>query len=124
MSAGTFNFAAEQGATFNPVLTYKDSSGSLVNLTGYTARMQVRENFQAPRVLIDMTTENGGITLGGSAGTLALLVTATVMASLHVPNTGSSPPVATFYYDLELVNGSLVTRLMQGQFKVTGEVTR
>ena len=47
MAAGLYDITIEQGATFQMNLTWKDSTGSPVNITGYTARMQVRENYEA-----------------------------------------------------------------------------
>jgi hypothetical protein len=43
MAATTYDILIEQGATYSQVITYKES-GAAVNLTGYTARMQVRSH--------------------------------------------------------------------------------
>jgi hypothetical protein len=115
MPAGTYNITAEQGATFTRVLTWRDANDALINLTGYTARMQVRADYASTTTVLSLTTENGKITLGGALGTITLLVSASDMAAI----TGAS-----FVYDLELVNGSNVTRLVQGNFTVNAEVTR
>lgn len=116
MAAGTYNFAAEQGATLERVITYKDSAGALVNLTSYTARMQVRLAVESTSFVLELTTSNGGITLGGTAGTITLLVSAAVMSSLAA---------LTYVYDLEIVSPSgKVTRLIEGKFAVKAEVTR
>ena len=114
--AGTYNITADQGATFTRQLTWKDSAGSAVNLTGYTARMQLRSSIDASgAAVLDLTTENNRIVLGGTAGTIDLSVSASTMGSV-------SP--ATYVYDLEMVSGLVVTRLVQGTFEVRGEVTR
>lgn len=113
--AGVHNLTCEQGATFQRVITYQGSDGVAVNLTGYTARMQVRTDHESATVLLSLTTENGGITLGGAAGTVTLLGTATQTAALEA---------GEHVYDLELVTGSVVTRLIQGCFVVDPEVTR
>jgi hypothetical protein len=42
MAAGWYNFTIEQGATVDFELTYKDSNGDVVDLSKYTARMQVK----------------------------------------------------------------------------------
>jgi len=115
MPAGLYNITAEQGATFTRTITWNTSAGTPVNLTGYTARMQVRADYDASTALLDLTTENGGITLGGALGTIVLTATATATAAL---SSGS------YVYDLELVLGSTVTRLVQGSFVVNAEVTR
>ena len=115
MPAGLYDIVAEQGATLDRVITWRNSAGALINLTSFTARMQVRSDYQSSTVVLDLTTENGGITLGGAAGTITVNVSATAMAAI---------PSGTYVYDLEMVLGSVVTRLVQGSFAVNVEVTR
>lgn len=87
-----------------------------VNLTGYTARLQVRETLEAAGTILSLTTENGGISLGGAAGTIDLLVSAADTAALDFE---------TAVYDLELVSaGGVVTRIMRGDVVLADEVTR
>ena len=124
MSAATYNIKADQGSTWNPTWTHKDSAGALVDLTGYAARLQVRESYASETVLLDLTTENGGITLGGVAGTIAPLATATQMAALVVADAPGTPPARRCVYDFELVLGAVVKRKLQGTFTVSREVTR
>ena len=62
MSAGYHHFVIEQGATFGQVLTLKDSSGTLINLTGYSsAEMDLRENPESSSVILTLTTANSRI---------------------------------------------------------------
>ena len=115
MAAGTLNFTIEQGATFNLLLTWEIDT-VLVNLTGYTARLQARVDVEDSEVILSLTTANGGITLGGSAGTISLDQTATQTTLL---------PSGTYVYDLELIAAnSTVTRLVQGELLISPEVTR
>lgn len=114
-TAGTYNIVADQGATFSQQLLWKGSNGSPVNLSGYTARMSVRTVPASNTVAISLTTENGRITLGGAAGTINLLVAASDMVTLTD---------GIYVYDLEMVTGSTVTRLVMGTFLVRPEVTR
>lgn len=61
------------------------------------------------------STLNAGITLGGTAGTIVITIDADYTSAL---NDG------TYVYDLELTSSSgTVTRLLEGQFVVTPEVT-
>lgn len=116
MTAAVHNITIEQGATFQMNLLWKDSTGSPVNLTGYTARMQVRQKYSSPDTLLNFTTENGAITLGGVLGTIAVVGAATVTDDLVGKNG---------VYDLELVSaGGIVTRLVQGSVYISPEVTR
>jgi len=114
---GKYNFFLHPGATFAKTVTWKDENNALVNLTGYTARMQMRETVDAVTPFLVLTTENGGITLGGAAGTISLLVSAT--------NT-SAVQLTQGVYDLELVapDTVTVTRLLEGIVFVDPEVTR
>lgn len=114
MTPGTLNLDVPQGATFERVLTWK-LDATPVDLTGYTAAMQVRPTAPSAVVLLDLDSAGNGITLGGAAGTIQILIDATT--------TGALAP-GTFVYDLELTDGTNVTRLVQGKFTVTAEVTR
>jgi hypothetical protein len=114
MGAGIYHIKMDQGSTFSLVLTYKDSGGNVIDLSGYTARMQMRRNHQDDS-LIDLTTENGRIALGGVAGTVTLTIAATDTAAL--------PPVEGVY-DLEIVSGAVVDKLLAGTFSIAREVTR
>lgn len=114
MTPANLKLTCPQGTTFSRTLTYK-VDGVAVNLTGYTARMQVRENYYTNAKLVDLTS-GSGITLGGSAGTVSFTLSASATAAL---------PVGTFVYDLEIVSGGgAVTRLVEGKFIVTPEVTK
>ncbi len=124
MTAATHNILAEQGATYAQTFTCRDSDGVLVDLTGYTARMQVRASYEAADKLLDLTTENGSITLGGENGTISVVATTAQMAGIVIPESLAKPPRLVCVYDLELVLGSVVQRLLQGSFTVVREVTR
>lgn len=114
--AGRYNIIIEQGATFSRVLTWRDAQGALIDLSGYTARMQARAGHTAQSVLVSLTTENGRIALGGAAGTVTLTIAAADTALL---------PSGSYVYDLELVSaGGVVTRLLEGCCQVSPEVTR
>ena len=114
MVPGKYNIVCPQGSTFTKRFTYHIDE-SPVNLTVYTARMQVRETHSSEAKVFDLTTENGGIILGGSLGTINLTISATNTAAVVAKD---------YVYDLELVNGSVVTRIVEGKFIVTPEVTR
>lgn len=129
MNAGRFDFADDnavhQSAAFTKSMTWRDSSGVAVNLTGYTGRMQVREKYGSDEPLLELTTSNGGITLGGSAGTIALFAPADDLAAIDVQNAPGTPPEKTLVYDLELTPaGGEPAKLLFGTFVVRRAVTR
>jgi hypothetical protein len=111
-----YDLEIKQGATLSLTATWNDSTGAAINLTGYTARMQVRSAYDATSTILSLTSSSG-ITLGGAAGTIAITVSATVTAALTAPWAG--------VWDLELVSGGgVVTRLLEGAATVSPEVTR
>ena len=116
MTAGNYYLTVEQGATLSLVITYKDSSCSAINLSGFTARMQLRDEIESSSTVLSLTTENGRIALGGANGTVTLTVAATDTANLTAGDG---------VYDLELVSGGgVVTRLIEGAYSIVREVTR
>lgn len=121
MTPGEHDFTAHRGVPFRRTLTYKDSGGSLIDLTGYTAKMHIRENWASATLLQDMTTENGGITLGGAAGTIVLFISDTDTAALIA----DTEDEGHYKYDLMLVppSGDEIF-LLEGQFIVKQAVTR
>jgi len=115
MVPGKYNIVCPQGTTLMQQLTYSEN-GTPVNLFGYTARMQVREITKSANVMLSLTTENGGIVLGGSAGTINLIASAAATTAMYAKE---------YVYDIELVSASgTVYRIIEGKFIVTPEVTR
>ena len=115
--AGLYNIVADQGATFSRTITWTDSARNPINVTGYTARMQVRATLESTQTVLELTTQNSKISLGGILGTVTLTVSAADMANVSADK---------YVYDLELVapTTGVVNRLVQGNFVVRGEVTR
>lgn len=116
--AGQYNIVADQGSTLSRVIYYRDPAKKPIQFNGYSARMQVRPNQSSGTILLEMTTENGGIELGLTDGSIALYVDDNVMAGI---------PEGIYVYDLELLAPSanlFVYKILQGNFAVRSEVTR
>ncbi|MGA1752982.1 MAG: hypothetical protein ACO395_06430 [Pontimonas sp.] len=114
--AVTYGFTADQGATFERVLTWTNPDGTAIDLAGYTARMKIRRRTTSQDVVETLTTESGNITLGGAAGTITISLSDTETAAL---------PAEKLQYDLELISSlGEVTRLIMGYFVVRSEMTR
>lgn len=109
----TLNLTCYQGATFDYLLTWK-TNGTAVDLTNYSARMQVRDTYEGATAIFNLTSGTG-ITLGGTAGTIFLEIDAASTA-------GAAD--GQYAYDLELVYNGNVTRLVEGTFIIDPEVTR
>jgi FlaG/FlaF family flagellin (archaellin) len=111
--AATVNITIEQGAHFSLQILWKDASGDPVDLTGYTARMPVRAKSD-DTLMLDLTTENSQIVLGGTDGTIDLDLDEDVTAALALKSGR---------HNLELIPPSGETRrLAQGDVKVSAEV--
>jgi hypothetical protein len=116
--AGLYNIVADQGSTLSRVIYYKDPAKKPILFNGYTARMQVRPTYASSSVILELTTENGGIELGATDGSIVLYVSDEVMVGI---------PEAIYVYDLEIVGPSadiFVYKILQGNFAVRSEVTR
>jgi hypothetical protein len=114
MPAGKYSFVIEAGATFNLDFTMY-SGGSKWDLTGYSARMDIRVDIDSPTALISLDTDGNGITLGGSTGLVEIEIDATTTEDF---------PAGRYVYDFELEddNGT-VWRVIQGCVQVRAEVT-
>ena len=83
-------------------------------MAGFTARMQVRKDLEAASALIELTTENGRISITPNTGTVSLTITAADTAALQFGGV----------YDLELVGSTgVIERLLQGNFNLNENVT-
>ena len=112
MAAGKHNFTLEQGSTFDREITVQENRQAL-NLTGYSARMQMRSTHDSSSIALTFTAAianpatNGKINLGATA-----TATAAVEEGIYV-------------YDLEIESSAgTVTRILEGTITVTPEVTR
>ena len=115
--AGQYNLVADQGSTLTRIIYYKDPAKKPIKFTGYKARMQVRPTVASSTVVLELTTENGGIELGDTDGSIYLYVDDNITAQLDE---------GLYVYDLELVAPSedlYVYKLLQGNFAVRSEVT-
>jgi hypothetical protein len=126
MIAGTYNLTCEQGATFSrlieieqPDLVNDPTGGTYIeyNLSGYTARMQVRRTVDADNYLVYLTSQNGGLTVipGIYENQIEMFMSASVTASIDKSGV----------YDLEIVDAAgFVSRVLKGTFTLIPEVTR
>lgn len=106
-----------QGATYQKRWKYVTADGAVIDLTDYTARLQIRDDPEAPETHVDATTENGKMVISAEDGTIDLLVSATETSDLAFE---------TAQYDLELIHpdGVTVDKLALGTVKLVREVTR
>lgn len=108
----------EQGSRFFQRIRLRTSSGAPLDLTGYAARMQLRESVDSPTVLVELTTANGflAITSPATSGELTITIPTGTTTLLDFD---------TAVYDLELVQpDGEAKRLLEGTVTFSREVTR
>jgi hypothetical protein len=134
MAAGRYSFVIEQGATTDFEVIYNDSNGDPIDLSGYSARMSIRQSqISTSQLYITLSSSLGpcgtGLNLSGSvssagypnplsSGSIGIYISAASSSQLSF-NEG--------HYDLELMSGSAgcttVTRLLMGTVRLSNEVT-
>jgi hypothetical protein len=120
-----YRIKARQGDTYIRTLVWKideadDGNYEPVDLTGYSARMQVRPTASSKTVLLDCTDfiNIGGGDQDPENGQIQLVIPAAALETVK------PSPKEGYAYDLELVNGDVVTTIIAGPFNVAEEVTR
>ena len=114
--AEIYELNINQGSNLSLEIALKNANGTPLNLTGYTAHMQLRASYTSPQVIVELTTENGRLVITPLTGLVTLLLSAATTAALVAK---------TYVYDLEIVSASgFVTRMLQGEAVISPEVTR
>ena len=107
-----------KGSTFVKIIQWKTGDPALaVNLTGCTARMQIRKAVNDPTVLDTLTTENGKIVIHEPLnGKFKISIPA---------NVSTAYTFTSAVYDLEIVFvDQSVVRVIEGCVYAVPEVTR
>lgn len=128
MSAGRYSFSIDQGSTFKLGVQYLDSNSTPINLTNYSARMQIRSDYADntntlyTTISSSVDADGTGLYLNGlngdqplSSGSIGIIISAEKTTSMSF---------CEAYYDLELTSGSYVTRILEGGVILNKEVTR
>ena len=116
MVSATYNFTIDQGTDVSVPLILKDCESNVLNLTGYKARMQMRNTVYSSQAVDTLTTENDRIEIKPEQGQI----------TLHFPHEITEEyPASSLVYDIEIVSPSdLVTRILKGKVRISAEVTR
>lgn len=151
MPSANYDIYAKQDETLNFHVEYYDTNGNAVNLTGYTARFQVRSNLGSIYKYLDATVSGvtgGGITgeylegatmrngitwvSAGVAGTGGIYLnsgetggvfTGGIRLSIDYTTMGKVP-IGTWVYGFDLMQGATVNELLSGRFVVSDKVVR
>jgi hypothetical protein len=116
MAAGKYDFTIEQGTTFLKTFVWKDSNGDPIVITDFTIRLKAKNQYADSAILIDLSTDGGGITIiDPAAGSFEAYMSATETAALDF---------SKGLYDLEMEDpDGEVTRLLEGKVTLSREVT-
>jgi hypothetical protein len=113
--AGQKNFEVDQNATFSFILQYKDDDGNAIDLTGASAKMQIRDSKSSTKLAVTLTSPSGGITIDGPTGTVSVKMTPTQTNKLFYPKSS---------YDIMIIDSNLnKTKLLEGFMTLNRSVT-
>lgn len=102
--AGQKNWEVDQDTTFTFTVEYKDPDNNIIDLTGATAKLQVRDS-TGQKLAFTLTSPTGGITIDGSQGKVTVKMTPTQTKKLFYPKS---------VYDLIIVDSN------SNRFKLLG----
>lgn len=115
MIAGIYNITCEQGSTFTRTFTITQADGTIYNLAGFSARLQIRRDYDSTTVIHSATVANGGITVSVSFGEIHVDIPAATTATFTRDGV----------YDLEIFTSSgTVYKVVKGRFTLAKEVTK
>lgn len=115
MNPGRYNITVINGTTFQLSPVWK-VDGLPVDITGYTADMQVRD--VSNNLIVELSISNGKATINGSLGQTVLTLTATQTSAANLP-------AGNYSYALNLTSpGSIVYQILQGAFTVSASVVQ
>jgi len=115
MAAVKLDLTIEKGASFRKTFIWKDSDKVVIDLTNYTARMQIRKNVNSTSIIQELTTENGGISITALEGKIELYISDTDTSAMDF-NKG--------VYDIELLVDTEIVKFSRGNVYIIEEITR
>lgn len=119
MQPADLDLTVYKGSTFSRLIQWKTGDPAIpVDLTGFTARMQIRKTVNSTDILDTLTSENNRLTIyAPTEGRIRIDISAEQSAAYTFTLAA---------YDLEIVSNDNqnVQRLLQGSFSAIPEVTR
>jgi hypothetical protein len=113
--AGQKNWEVDQNATFSFIVEYKDPEGDPIDLTGASAKMQVRDTKGGSKLAFTLTSPSGGITIDPINGQLTIRMTPTQTNKLFFPKSS---------YDIMLTDSnSNKVKILEGFMTLSRSVT-
>ena len=104
------NLVIDQGSNFETELNLSDENGDAIALIGYTANSQIRKWYTSTSPAAVFTAS-----INSYAGVITLSLTSEQTSNLVS---------GRYVYDVEINNGTTVSRIVEGIVTVTPQVTR
>lgn len=125
MGAAKLDINVEQGATFEIVLTIKDSQNAGVDLTNWTFSGALRETLASPNASASFTFTKSNQTTSPGEITVSIPATTTAAISCNTRALSGERPSTIYYYDIEALKSDGKTdRILEGRALVSPEATR
>jgi hypothetical protein len=124
MSAGTLPLHIEQGASFERTFTITDD-GVALDLTGYTAKFQIRTAPDADGALVSVPSGDPGLSMVITplAGQILVSISDAVTQEFAVGSPTRLGPQALGVWSLEITSSTgFVTRLLEGAVTISTRV--
>jgi hypothetical protein len=120
-----YDIILQQGTTYDLPISYRDSAGTPIDLSGYNALIQVRElpNFPIIVEFNSALTSNGFIFLTGPAEDREDGANGNLRVFLSAANSSVLNALVARYQLNITDNEGFVTPLIEGSFTVQGSVT-
>lgn len=97
-----------KGATYNPIFNWQDFTGKNINITGYTAQLQMRTSVNSTKIIANLTDGNDGLILGGAAGTIQINMTPAMTLAIAETAAVYDLVLTSTIYKYTLVNGNII----------------
>jgi hypothetical protein len=128
LKAPSIDIKFDKGKTLKPVFYYLSPTNTVINLSGFKARMQARLSIDSETPLWELTTENAGLSIVTGTATLADGTTVANAQGVKLNVTATQTAEIAWekaVFDIELIEPGLdVVPFVKGTLKPYPEVTR
>lgn len=140
MGSANYDISVKQNSTFNFYIKYQDMDGNSIDLSDYTVRLQVRQNYDSEKLFLSISnTEviSGGLTgefgltsgISGIGGAYTNVdeygvgYTGGILFSADAVSMGFVRP-GSWIYSIDILGGGRSEELLYGRFLVSPKITK
>lgn len=121
----------DQGTTYEHTFTCKDKSGSVLDLSSYSARGHVRKEYGSDSIVLNLGSQASlevidALSASSSSSSSGSTFEATGKVKLTIdPSASSNLSAGRYLYDIEIYNDAgNVYRVCEGPFVLRPEITK